>query len=150
MKERDLPVLYWRAVDKSGLVSVFWVCVWARGRWGRWEMAVGVCWGCRREERAKQRAQSGKIGCIRRGTECCSRELRLPTGRSGGLLPVFHEERGETRISERSFWQHMKNGLKGCWRLVWSLGESGTIVEVVGVDARGSCERSLKAGLGTG
>lgn len=46
MKERDLPVLYWRSAGKSSVVSVLGVPAGA-GEVGQGADAIGVCWGAR-------------------------------------------------------------------------------------------------------
>lgn len=58
MKERDLPVLYLRTVGKSGVVRVFLMRMLGRGRWGRWEMAVGVYWGLEAGRKSKRESSA--------------------------------------------------------------------------------------------
>lgn len=76
VKERDLPVLYWRSAGKSSVVSGLGVPA------GVGEVGQGadgsrrLLGGRRQEEKAIERAWPGMIGCSRQGTECCARELR--------------------------------------------------------------------------
>lgn len=76
-------MLYLRNVGKSGLVGVFWL-----GSGRVQGMAVGVCWGL-----GGSKKKIGKIGYIRKGTECRVKELRLHTEGQTRLLNTLKEER---------------------------------------------------------
>lgn len=69
-------------------------------------MAVRVCWGLKGRKKIKRESSvlKGRLYWERKGTECCAKELRLPTEGNGGLLTLFNEERGKAWIFEKSFW----------------------------------------------
>lgn len=71
----------------------------------RVEDGCRVCWGLEgKKEKIKERTQSGKRVYIGKGTECCAKELRLPTEGRGAVDCFQRGEGGDTDF-EKSFWR---------------------------------------------